>query len=108
MPVHPCATGWLVAHEKTSPLAAHALAAIQLKEACGFALLCQGKIHRCNSSWGARERERDGADSAAIPLWCQAKRLQDIVVRLRGVESLNSGLNHGRRISGLGALRIKK
>jgi len=26
----------------------------------------------------------DGADSAARKLWCQAKRLQDIVVRLRG------------------------
>ena len=39
---------------------------------------------RLQHSLGARgNSRRDGADSDANALWCQEKRLQDIVVRLR-------------------------
>src|SRR5882724_12701548 len=42
------------------------------------------------SSTGPRGNEAtDGANSGARELWCQEKRLQDIVVRLRGSEGLH-------------------
>ena len=34
-----------------------------------------------------RASKRDGGDCAVSDLWCQEKRLQDIVVRLRGGDS---------------------
>ena len=62
---------------------------------------------------------RDGADSDANLLWCQEKRLQDIVVRLRGVvtgelrlvedrpiETAGGGRGTARKSSGY-CLRIK-
>src|SRR6266446_6228708 len=41
------------------------------------------KNPRENPAQKAQDKQRDGGDCAASGLWCQEKRLQDIVVRLR-------------------------
>src|SRR6266436_2040978 len=47
---------------------------------------------KIQSSAGPRGNQAtDGANSGARELWCQEKRLQDIVVRLRGSEGLHLG-----------------
>jgi hypothetical protein len=48
----------------------------------------QGKFRfKIQRSSGPRGNQAtDGADSGARELWCQEKRLQDIVVRLRGTK----------------------
>jgi hypothetical protein len=47
-----------------------------------------GRAQRATSSGTRGNSANDGADCAARELWCQEKRLQDIVVRLRGVKAL--------------------
>ena len=74
-----------VAEEITEPLAAHPLRASERKKV-------RGREDRGSASDGTRgDSAHDGADSAARRLWCQAKRLQDIVVRFLEQCTANSG-----------------
>jgi hypothetical protein len=71
-----------VAREKiTSPLAASPHVESNRKRAAF------GRAQRATSSGTRGNSANDGADCAARELWCQEKRLQDIVVRLRGVKA---------------------